>query len=161
MKRSSTLFLRCVIIFIAVAVLSLCIFGIPWIVGAVLDYVSVFTYVRFGFVLAGVYLTAIFFFIALFHAFKLLTYIDKNVAFSEDSIRALRKIKTSAIGMSILYLCGMPIVYFLAQKEDAPGLMVIGLAFACAPFVVAVFTAVLQKLVRSAIDIKSENDFTV
>jgi hypothetical protein len=161
MKRPSTLFLRAVLIFIFLVVLALCIFGIPRLVGATLDYVGVFTYVRFFIVLAGVYTTAIFFFIALFQAFKLLTYIDKNSAFSENSIKTLRKIRNCASGMSILYLCGMPLVFLVAQTDDAPGLVLIGLTCACAPFVVAVFTAVLQKLVRSAIDIKSENDLTV
>ena len=39
------------------------------------------------------YVAAIPFFVALYQAFKLLSYIDKNQAFSELSVKALKKIK--------------------------------------------------------------------
>ena len=35
------------------------------------------------------------------------------------------------------------------------------LAFACIPLVIATFAAVLEKLLKNAINIKSENDLTV
>lgn len=55
----------------------------------------------------------------------------------------------------------MPFFYLLAEKDDAPGIILIGMVFVFAAFVVAVFAAVLQKLLKNAIDIKSENDLTV
>ena len=63
--------------------------------------------------------------------------------------------------MSILYLASMPILFQIADADDAPGVIGFGMLFAAAPIVVAVFAAVLEKLVRNAIDIKSENDLTV
>ena len=39
--------------------------------------------------------------------------------------------------------------------------MILGLVVAGAPLVIAVFAAVLQRLLRNAIDMKSENDLTV
>ncbi|MED4598856.1 DUF2975 domain-containing protein, partial [Bacillus subtilis] len=41
------------------------------------------------------------------------------------------------------------------------GIIVIGLVIIFASMVIAVFAAVLQKLLKEAIDIKSENDLTV
>ena len=61
----------------------------------------------------------------------------------------------------LLYLSGMPVVYAEAQIEDAPGLVIIGFAIASIPLVVATFVAVLQRLLQEALEIKSENDFTV
>lgn len=55
----------------------------------------------------------------------------------------------------------MPLIYEMAQEADAPGLIVLGLVMTCAPIVIAVFAAVLQKLLKNAIEIKSENDLTV
>jgi hypothetical protein len=55
----------------------------------------------------------------------------------------------------------MPLFYQMAQSTDAPGLMMIGLIINAAPFVVAVFAAVLQMLVKTAVDIKNENELTV
>ena len=42
-----------------------------------------------------------------------------------------------------------------------PGMIVIGLVLIFACLVIAVFAAVLQKLLRSAIDMKQEIDLTV
>jgi ABC-type tungstate transport system substrate-binding protein len=52
-------------------------------------------------------------------------------------------------------------LYPIADADDAPGLIIIGAAIACAPVVIAVFAAVLERLLQSAIDLKSENDLTV
>lgn len=55
----------------------------------------------------------------------------------------------------------MPVFYLMAEIDDAPGIIVIGLVIIFASMVIAVFAAVLQKLLKEAIDIKSENDLTV
>ena len=101
------------------------------------------------------------FYFALYQAFKLLSYIDKNKAFSELSVKALKNIKYCAITISILYVVVMPFVYLVAETDDAPGLIVIGMVIIFASMVIAVFAAVLQRLLKEAIDIKSENDLTV
>ncbi|OIS71489.1 hypothetical protein A4A35_21120, partial [Bacillus subtilis] len=107
------------------------------------------------------YVTAIPFYFALYQAFKLLSYIDKNKAFSGLSVRALKNIKYCAVTISIFYAAGMPVFYLIADIDDAPGIIVIGLVIIFASMVIAVFAAVLQKLLKEAIDIKSENDLTV
>jgi len=63
--------------------------------------------------------------------------------------------------ISACYAVGLPVIYHLADQDDAPGLMAIGLVFTFAPCVIAVFAAVLQRLITSAIALKSENDLTV
>ena len=49
----------------------------------------------------------------------------------------------------------------LWQRDDAPGIIIIGMIMIFASMVIAVFAAVLQRLLKDAIDIKSENDLTV
>ena len=107
------------------------------------------------------WLTTIPFYIALLQAWKLLTYIDKSIAFSELSVEALKKIKYCAFTISVLYVSALPQFFILAEADDAPGVVIIGLMFVGAPLVIAIFAAVLQKLVESAIAIKSENELTV
>ena len=141
-------------------VLAFCIFAVPAISSGVGVEWPELAYLKYPILIAG-YLTAIPFFIALYQAFKLLSYIDKNTAFSVASVKALKYIKYCGIAMSILYFAGMPILFQIADADDAPGLVLIGLALATAPLVVAVFAAVLQKLLQNAIDIKSENELTV
>ena len=45
--------------------------------------------------------------------------------------------------------------------DDAPGLIIIGMAIAGGAFVVAVFASVLKRLLQDAVNVKSENDLTI
>ncbi|WP_411681290.1 DUF2975 domain-containing protein [Clostridium thailandense] len=150
MKRYSTIFLKIAVILIGIPVFLLCILWLP----------RFFNYLHFS-VLIGVYATAIFFFSALYQALKLLSYIDKNKAFSELSVKALKHIKYCASIISIIYAGIVPFVYPIAEADDAPGLIGIPLIIIFASLVIAVFAAVLQRLLQEAIDIKEENDLTV
>ncbi|WHZ59965.1 DUF2975 domain-containing protein [Metabacillus hrfriensis] len=158
MKHGSTLFLKIAVFLIGTPVLALCIFGLPWLANnpANPDYAHILYPI-----LIGMYVSAIPFYIALYKAFKLLSYIDKNQAFSELSVKALKKIKFCAMTISGLYVVIMPFVFLVADLDDAPGLIIIGMVSIFASMVIAVFAAVLQRLLKEAIDIKSENDLIV
>jgi hypothetical protein len=158
MKRGSTLFLRMAVFLIGTPVLALCIFGLPWLANNPVnpDYAHILYPI-----LIGMYGSVIPFFAALYQAFKLLSYIDKDQAFSELSVKALKNIKRCAMTISGLYVVILPFVYFVAELDDAPGLIIIGMVPTFASMVIAVFAAVLQKLLKNAIEIKSENDLTI
>ncbi len=154
MKNKSTLILKLVIFVIAISALAVCVAVLP---------AGIITTNVWGYrpILIGMYLPAIPFFIALHQAWKLLTYIDKNTAFSELSVQALKKIKYCGAIISVLYILGMPYIFYVADQDDAPGVVAIGLVIIFASFVISVFAAVLQRLLKNAIEIKSENDLTV
>lgn len=163
MKRGSTLFLKLAIMVIGIPVLALCIFLLPQIVGEAIEQAkndSTLGYIVLG-ILMIMYLSAIPFYFALYQAFRLLNYIDENKAFSHISVLALKKIKNCAITISGFYLVALPFVYYIAEWSDAPGLILIGMVIVGASIVIAVFAAVLQRLLQEAIKIKSENDLTV
>ena len=157
MKRE-TLFLKVVIFLIGIPILGLCIFGLPSVANEAAEHYP--AYLLYP-VLIGMYAATVPFFFALYQTLKILSYIDKNKAFSELSIKALKNIKYCAITISILYAGLIPLLAPMAQADDAPGLVALGLVITFASIVVAVFAAVLQKLLKNAIDIKSENDLTV
>ena len=115
----------------------------------------------YGFLFLGMYVPAIPFFFALHQAYALLNLIDKNEAFSESSVRAFRNIKYAGLTISALYTAGMPYIFYLGDTDDAPGVVALGFVIIFASFVIATFAAVLQKLIQTAMDIKSENDLTV
>ncbi len=148
------MFLRAVIFLIGIGVLALCIVVLPRIIGSI----DVGGYDP---ILLGMYVPAIPFFLALYQALKLLGYIDENSAFSPLSVTALKNIKYCAIAISALYTVGMPYIVRVAEQDDAPGVVAIGLVIIFASFVIAIFAAVLQSLLQNAIAIKSENDLTV
>lgn len=162
LKRVSTLFLKAVLIVIAIGMLVFAAFAFPSIwKGLPAEWPALIATNFLSIGLIGIFATAMPFLFALFQAFKLLQYIDRNDAFSTLSVRALRNIAYSAISMTVLYATALPLIFLIAELDDAPGLILIYSAFAGAPLVVATFAAVLQKLVQNAIDIKSENDLTV
>lgn len=152
-KRSSTIFLRVVIYLIGLAVAGLCVILIGV---SIAGNAGMFLPLMLGMLVAAVP-----FFFALYQGLLLLSYIDKNSAFSELSVKAIKKIKYSAGAISVLYALMMPYIIYVADKDDAPGAVIIGLVFIFAPFVIVIFAAVLERLLQNAIDIKSENDLTV
>ncbi|KSU84484.1 Protein of unknown function [Fictibacillus enclensis] len=160
MKRVSTLFLKIAVFLIGLPVLAMCLFLVPEIAKYIAELNPDHAYLKY-LIFLDLYASAIPFYFALYQAFRLLSYIDKNIAFSERSVRALKNIKYCAITISVLIGLGMPIFYLIAQMDDAPGIIVIGLVIIFASIVIAVFAAVLQMLLKDAIDIKSENDLVV
>ena len=160
MNRGSTLFLKFVIILMGLPILAGCIYGLSrfdpdspyWATAelAKLQYP----------LLIGMYAAMIPFFIALVQTVKLLTYIDKNEAFSVLSVNALKKIKYCAVAISILFVLELPFLYLLTKADDAPGILM-GAFVVFTSLVIAVFAAVLQKLLQDAIEIKAENDLIV
>lgn len=154
MNQRSTLILKGTVLLIGLIVLALCVVVLPF--GISLDETG-----GYRPILLGLYVPAIPFFFALYQAWKLLGFIDKNKAFSDSSVRALQKIKYCAVTISALFAAGMPYLYYMAQKDDAPGVVLLGCIIAFASFVVATFAALLQKLIQNGLDIQSENDLTV
>lgn len=160
MEKVTTLFLKIAVILLGVPVLALCIFLVPELANLAEKLLPEFSFIKYV-----VYIvfdaSAIPFYFALYQAFKLLRYIDKNNAFSDLSVKALKNIKYCAITISILHVLVLPLFYIFAEVDDAPGVILVGLIVPFASMVIAVFAAVLQKLLQEAINIKSENDLTV
>ncbi|MDF2556724.1 MAG: hypothetical protein K0R71_552 [Bacillales bacterium] len=158
MKRGSTLFLRIAVFLIGTPVLALGVYGVSWLLNNPVN--PEYDHILYPIVIA-LYVSVIPFFNALLQSFKLLSYIDKNQAFSELSVKALKTIKFCAIIISGTLVAVLPFVYLLAELDDAPGLIIISMVPIFASMVIAVFAAVLQRLLKEAIDIKSENDLII
>lgn len=159
-KRGSTLVLRTAVLTIGGVVLALCIFVLPAAWMAVDDEYPNHTYVFYS-ILICMYAAAVPFFIGLLQTMKLLGYIDKNKAFSKLSVRALKRIAYCGTAISAVYVVSLPFFYIWAENDDAPGLILVAMALVLAPLIITVFSAVLQRLLREAIAMKSENDLTV
>lgn len=154
MKHGSTLFLKVSVWLIGLAVLAICcLLIIPAVVSGDTEFYAPS--------LILVCITALPFLFALYQTLKLLGYIDKNKAFSTLSLRALKVIKICAFIIALLHSAAMPYVYYAANLDDAPGVIVVGLVIIFGALIVAGFAAVLQLLLGSAIKMKKENDLTV
>lgn len=159
MKRMPTLFLKFAIVVVALVSLAICTIVIPGFGIANSDEPD---FVQFIFPILICILTAFIpFFVALCQTWKILGYIDRNVAFSDISVKALKNIRNCAFAACGVLSVNLIFFYNFAEKEDAPGFIVIGMALVFASFVIAIFAAVLQMLFKEAIDIKTENELTV
>jgi hypothetical protein len=153
-QTGSTVILRLAVLSFAAIILGLCLFALP--AGIASDEFGLYRWI-----LAGLYIPAIPFFYAIYHIMKLLQYIDQNTAFSDASVTALKRVKWCGGWIAGLLAAGMPYVYYVADKDDAPGVVALGCVLVGATIAFAVFAAVLQRLLQSAIDFKTENDLTV
>ena len=158
MSRGSTLFLKIVIIFIAIATLV----GLLWFPqtegrAANLDLVNIYA----DLFIAYIYIGSIPFFIGLYQAFKLLNLIDANKAFTQDAVDTLKNMKFAALSLIGFIVLALIYIRFIAHGDDSAGPTAIGLLVIFAVAVIATAAAVFQKLFQNAVDIKSENDLTV
>ncbi|KRF10037.1 hypothetical protein ASG89_00345 [Paenibacillus sp. Soil766] len=157
-KRGSTTFLKVIIFLVGIAVLALCIW-LPVI--AVRDakvhpdtayFLIPFLVCAYGFCSA--------FSVALYQAYKLLTYIEKNNAFSELSIKSLQIIKKCAFTVIFLIVIGIVSLRVLAavtDSDDAAGPTSLCLMGIVATSIFAAIVDALQKPLMHAADLKSNN----
>jgi len=158
MSRLPTILLRTALALGGLFVLAFIIFVMPEVSEALVESFPPSFYIP---VLAAMYLAALPFYFVLYQTFKLLYYIDVKKAFSELSISALKKIKYASIVLAVLYVAILPLLYMMAQLEDAPGILAIGIVITGSAIVIATFSAVLQMVLQSAVEMKEENDLTV
>jgi len=160
MKRSSTKFLQVVIVLIGIGALALMLWE-PHIEGRN-AHASLFQIYFNDPFLAYAYLASISFFFALYQAFKLLGYIGQDKVFSLNSMKALRTIKYCALSL-VGFIAAAEAYLFIAVrgKDDIAGGVAIGLVMIFLSVVIATAAAVFERLLQSAVEIKSENDLTV
>ncbi|MGE8205521.1 DUF2975 domain-containing protein [Heyndrickxia sp. NPDC080065] len=158
MKQGSITSLKVALFLIGFIILSLCIFALPSLASYAAKMNPEFSYFKYP-VLYGLYMTAVPFFFALYQAFKLLTCIESNNAFSEIAVGALSRIKYCAATVVILYVLGI----FMLGLQNAlhPGIAIVGLLIIFTAFVISLFSAVLQELFKNALKLKVENELTV
>lgn len=128
MEKVTTLFLKMAVILLGVPVLALCIFLVPEMANLAAKLLPEFAFIKY-LVFIAFDASAIPFYFALYQAFKLLRYIDKNKAFSDLSVKALKKIKYCAITISILHVLVWPLFYIFAEVDDDQELSLSGWLF--------------------------------
>ena len=160
MKRSSTAFLQVVIVLLGIGALALMLWE-PHLEGRNAHATVFQIYFEDPF-LAYAYTASVAFFVALYQAFKLLGYAGKNEIFSQRSVKALRIIKYCAISL-VGFLVGAEAYFFIVQrgKDDIAGGVMMGVFLIFVSVVVATAAAVFEKILQSAVELKSENDLTV
>ena len=108
------------------------------------------------------YIASTAFFAALYYAFKLLTYIGQNKVFTSEAVQTLKNIKYCGIVLcGFIFFAGLYIKIFHSKEDDPAGFLALCFVTTFASIVVATAAAIFQKLLQSAVDMKTENDLTV
>ncbi|MFJ7664954.1 DUF2975 domain-containing protein [Lysinibacillus sp. NPDC097162] len=151
-KLSSTFFLKTVAFLIGVAVLAVCIYWLPQ--AAIRDAkVHPGDYSIYP-LLISAYGVCITFSVALYQAYKLLSYININNAFSEVSLKSLKVIKKCAfiIIIFILFIIVYLRVFAMFTGEDAAGPIALGLIGILVTAIIAAIIDVLQKPIKNILE---------
>lgn len=154
LERSSTLFLRLILTVLSVGVFTLCGFLLYQI--TLTDSLGYYRPILIGSLISIIPLLYTF-----YQAYLLLNNIDRNLSLTESSVHSLRIIKVCSFLISLLYLIGSPFIFYVAQQDDAPGVVLINVILIAGPFSVGVFTYILQKLLINAMGYKNENVLTI
>lgn len=153
MKRSSIIFLRVVIVLIGIGALAFMLWE-PHLEGRNAHATLFEIYFKDPF-LAYAYMASAPFFMALYRAFKLLGGVAQNKAFSPDSVRALRIIKYCGVALAAFTIAPVACLFIARPGDDIAGGVAIGLFLIFASVVIAAAAAVFEKILQSALDIKS------
>jgi hypothetical protein len=157
-KRGSTTFLKIIIILVEIAVLAVCIYFLPE--SARRDAIERPGDYSLYPLLVCAYGISITFSVALYQIFKLLTYIEKNNAFSEFSLQSLKVIKKCTF--TVIFFIFLAIVYLRVLVEftgdDAAGPISLGLMGILATSIIAAIVDVLQKPIKNFLDTQPKNN---
>lgn len=160
MKRSSTVFLQIVIVFIGMGAVAFLLWE-PQIEGRNANATPFEIYFNDPF-LAYAYVGSIPFFVALYQAFKVLGYVGQNQVFSKAAVNAMRKMKVCALAIIGFVVAG-EVVFILPNSDgdDRPAGLAMGLLITFGSAIIATAAAMFERILQNAVDLKSENELTV
>ena len=159
MKRTSTVFLQTVILLIGISTLALLLWE-PQIEGVNAHATNVEIYFKDPF-LALVYIGSLLFFAALYQAYKVLQYAGHQKIFSKEAVQSLRTIKYCALAIIGFVVAEEIFILWGTSSDDRAGGVFMGVLITFGSIVIATATAVFEKILHSAVEMKSENDLTV
>lgn len=92
----------------------------------------------------------------------MLSYVGNNKTFSQGTVKALRTIKYCALVTAGAIVTSDAFLVVVASGNDDPaGAVMLGIIATFASIVIATAAAVLERVLQSAVEIKSENDLTI
>jgi len=158
MKFGATVFLRGVLVLIGIGALAFLLWE-PQAEGVNAHHTLFQTYFQDPFI-AFIYIASVPFFVGIYQAIKLLSFVGRNKEFTPQAVKSVRIIKYCAIAI-LGFVVACEIVIVSHESDDhAGGVMMGAFIFFCS-VVVATAMTVLERVLQNAVDMKSENDLTV
>ncbi|QWC00507.1 DUF2975 domain-containing protein [Mycoplasmatota bacterium] len=146
MKDFHVTYLKITTILAGLPILYLCLYQFPVLFIAGMESDSV--YIPYLFVLMiSIYIIAFPYIFALIETFKILLNIQKEKYFSKSTEKSLKNICGLAYLIAFILFLDLPFIYRIANMDDAPGLIVIGLFFMMFTLSIGVFAGLLKRIV--------------
>ena len=158
-KLGSTAFLKVIICLAGIAVLTLCIYWMPVLTIRDVKAHPGGDYSLYP-LLVCAYGICITFSFTLYHVYKLLTFIERNNAFSESSLKSLKVIKKcafTAIFFIVLMIISLKVISKITG-DDSAGPISLSLMAILVTSIIAANVDVLQKLLKNVLELKPKND---
>lgn len=150
MNRRPILFLQVVIVFIGIGAFALMLWE-PQIEGRNAHATLFEIYFKDPF-LAYAYVASVPFFVALYHAYKVLGYVGHDQVFSPAAVKAVRTIKYCAVALFGFVAIGLIIIMF-SDSDDRAGGVFMGTVFTFGSAIVAAAASVFERILQSAVDL--------
>lgn len=156
--KIKTTFLKSILMGFAAFVLFLC-FLLTMGLGFSINEQSIFTEQIIASL--SLYLSALVSLAILYYMYRILQLIDKNDAFSNQSLKYVNVIFRLTIMEFVVLLGLLPFFFYVADNDDAPGFMIISFGILMIPLAVATLISILEKLLANAIQLKNDNELTI
>lgn len=151
MKKHSIIILKIIILLIALFML---IFSVIGMVSLIKDPINfIYGHILYPIVIV-IYISTIIIYLAFYQTFMLLDLIKEKLTFSMKTKTHLEKIKISGLVFSVLYFFLLPFVYMLANADDAPGIIFVGMIPFIGGFIVSLFADIIIKLIDEGMSLK-------
>jgi len=151
MTKYSIRLLEVILLLIAIFILSLSVIDI---VSLIKDPINpIYDHILYPIVIA-IYVSTIFIYLAFYQTIQFIQLINHKLVFSNDSIYRLKKIKRYGLIFAALYVMALPFIYLLANADDAPGVIFVGITPLVGGFIVYLFTDILIKIIHQGISQK-------
>lgn len=142
---------RLPIFILKTAVICLAIFGIFTIRYLMIPIFGTDDLAGYRPILIGVLISAIPYYSVLISAYRLLFLIDHGQVNTSIFVNALDRITFASAFVSLGYILGLPYIYLVANRDDAPGIILIALVI----IALALTVASVARLCRGLIILKS------
>lgn len=157
MKRISTIFLQGVVVLTGIGALTFLLWE-PHIEGRNAHATLFQIYFNDPF-LAFAYVASIPFFVALYQAFTVLGYVRQNITFSQESVKALRTIKYSA--MAIIGFVAVSVIFIhpmFGDSDDRPVGVFMRILITFVSIVIAASAGMFEEILQEAVHMKTGED---
>jgi hypothetical protein len=145
-KNWQVSFLKIISVLAVVPPMFLCLYYFPKIIIEGVDLSSPYAPYMIV-IMISVYFISVPYSYAFYITYKLLCLIETREFFTKKSEVYLTKINKLAYLVAVFFTIDLPFIYIMADMDDAPGLVMIGLFLTIFSLAIGVFANVLKKVV--------------